>query len=143
MKFEKNIFIDTGAYLALFHKQDRHHQECCKFWEKIDNSNCIPITTNHVIDELATLLARRTDYNFAYRKLHEIYASEYPIIYRPDRDDELKALESFGKYADQKVSFTDCLSFAVINKLKIEQIFSFDKHFSIGSFQVFPSIKLP
>ena len=143
MKLEKHIFIDTGAYLALFHKRDQHHQECCEFWERIKNSNCIPITTNHIIDELATLLARRTDYNFASRKLHEIYASEYPVIYRSDRKDELEALELFEKFADQKVSFTDCISFAILKKLKIEQVFSFDRHFCIERFQVFPSVKHP
>ena len=106
---DKHIFIDTGAYLALFHKRDQHHRKSCKLWEEIKSSECISITTNHIIDELATLLARRTSYAFASRKLHEIYASVYPIITRPDQKDELEALALFSKYADQEVCFTDCI----------------------------------
>lgn len=137
---DKHIFIDTGAYLALFHKRDQHHKKSCEVWDCIKNSECISITTNHIIDELATLLARRTSYDFALRKLHEIYGSEHPIITRPDQKDELAALEFFSKYADQKVSFTDCISFVVMKRLKIQQIFSFDRHFSVGKFKVIPSV---
>lgn len=139
MMNDKHIFIDTEAYLALFNKRDQHHKKSCELWDEISDSERILITTNHVIDELATLLARRTSYDFASRKLHEIYNSEYPIITRSDQKDELAALGLFNKYSDQKVSFTDCISFVVMKRLKIRQVFSFDRHFSIWKFEVIPT----
>jgi len=45
----------------------------------------------------------------------------------------------FQKYADQKVSFTDCISFAMMKRLQIKQVFTFDYHFSLAGFDVFPS----
>lgn len=44
----------------------------------------------------------------------------------------------FEKYSDLEISFTDCISFVLINKNKINSVFSFDKHFSILGFNVFP-----
>jgi len=39
------------------------------------------------IDELATLLARRSNYQFSGTKHQEIYQSKYPIIVRPGYED--------------------------------------------------------
>jgi len=108
---DRRIFVDTGAYLAFFHKADQCHQLACKAWQELESQQRIIVTTNHVLDELATLLGRRTEYAFAARKIAQIYASELVVIERSSELDEYEALAIFQKYADQKVSFTDCLSF--------------------------------
>jgi len=38
-----------------------------------------------------------------------------------------KAWEIFEKYSDKDFSFTDCSSFAIMEMLKINNVFSFDK----------------
>lgn len=128
------IFIDTGAYFAHFYRKDQHHQEALELWQQIEEADISKITTNHVLDEVATLLARKTNYSFAVLKLNEVYNSEIQI-YRPGHQDELEALKLLEKYADQEVSFTDCLSFATMNRLNIEQAFTFDLHFSFAGFK--------
>ncbi|MDM8536365.1 PIN domain-containing protein [Desulfobacterales bacterium HSG17] len=128
-------FIDTGAYFARFYKRDQYHLNSVNLWNRLENEAIITITTNHVLDELATLLARRTSYDFSSRKLGKIYNSDIRIE-RPSEKDELKALEFFRKYADQKISFTDCLSFVVMHKLWISQVFTFDKHFEYAGFEI-------
>lgn len=42
------------------------------------------------------------------------------------------------KYADQGVSFTDCVSFVLMQKGDIRRVFSFDRHFRIAGFEVEP-----
>ena len=136
---DRRIFVDTGAYLALFHKADQRYQQACNAWQELEKQQRIIYTTNHIVDELATLLARRTEYAFAGRKIAQIYASELVIIESCNETDEQSALTLFQKYADQKVSFTDCLSFVVMRRLEIKQVFTFDYHFSLLGFNVFPS----
>jgi len=131
----KHCFIDTGAYLSLFYVKDNYHSSSLKIWNKILDSNIQTVITNHIIDETATLLSRRTNNLFAATKVDKIYQSN-TRIYRPNQQEEEKALILFKKYADQRISFTDCLSFVVMKKLKVKQVFSFDKHFRFAGFDL-------
>ncbi|CAK0762624.1 PilT domain-containing protein [Gammaproteobacteria bacterium] len=138
MMNDKRIFVDTGAYLARFHTADQRYQQAYQAWEQVQNQQRVVVTSHHVIDELATLLARRTDYGFSARKIGQIYASQLALIERSSERDEQTALAFFQKYADQKVSFTDCISFAMMMRLQIRQVFTFDYHFALAGFEVFP-----
>ncbi len=61
------------------------------------------------------------------------------VVARKREADELAALDYFQKYADQSVSFTDCVSFVLMEKYRIPTAFSFDRHFTIAGFDVEPS----
>jgi len=41
-------------------------------------------------------------------------SSKALTILRPEPDEERRALELFKKYGDQRVSFTDCVSFVLM-----------------------------
>lgn len=66
----------------------------------------------------------------------EIYADPDIYIERSTHADELRALTLFEKYADQKISFTDCISFAIMERLNIKQVFGFDQHFQYSGFEL-------
>ncbi len=44
-------------------------------------------------------------------------------------DDERRADEVFLKYTDHRISYTDCTSLAVMERLGIDTLFSFDRDF--------------
>lgn len=44
-------------------------------------------------------------------------------------DDERRADEAFLKYADHRVSYTDCTSKVLMERLGIDTVFSFDRDF--------------
>jgi predicted nucleic acid-binding protein len=136
----RKIFIDTGAYLSYYHKKDTHHQKSVETWKNITQvtKNRL-ITTHHIIDELATLLGRKKDYQYAAGKIKKIFNSNC-IIERTHEIDERMALELFEKYADQQISFTDCLSFVVMQQQNIQTVFTFDKHFQYAGFEVIPPL---
>lgn len=130
------IFIDTGAFIAKYFNRDQYHQRAVEIWNRIgaNGENCI--TSNFVLDETFTLLARRAGYEFAIQRARNIYASHALKIIRPDEKDELSALDFFNKYADQDVSFTDCISFVLMKREKIDRAFSFDRHFQLAGFNL-------
>lgn len=132
------IFIDTGAFLARHLRSDQHHVSATAVWERLasDREQCV--TSNFVLDETFTLLGRRAGYGFAVQRAKSIYASKALSICRPDRKDEINALRFFTKFADQKVSFTDCISFALMKREKISRVFSYDRHFEFAGFHVVP-----
>ena len=129
------IFIDTGAFLARFLEKDQHHSLAKRKWSRLKKIPCV--TSNHVIDETLTLLARRAAYPFAAARAKELYASKHLRIECSQPGDEIEALQYFEKFADQLVSFTDCISFAMMKRIGAEAVFSFDKHFALAGFKAF------
>jgi predicted nucleic acid-binding protein len=51
-------------------------------------------------------------------------------------NDELRDLHFFLKYADQCISFTDCLSFVVMKNHRVKRVFTFDRHFAYAGFEI-------
>lgn len=101
-----------------------------------DQRRCF--TSNFVLDETITLLARRTTYKFAAERARKLLASTSLIVLRPDQGDEESALNIFKKHADQGVSFTDCTSVVLMKRQNTKCAFSFDRHFLIAGFEVEP-----
>jgi predicted nucleic acid-binding protein len=129
------IFIDTGAFIARYLASDQHHKIAVQTWEKIRLAREPLLTSNFVLDETFTLLARRADYKFAAEKARLIYTSNSLEILRPNSLTELAGLELFDKFADQEVSFTDCISFALMREWNVRHVFTFDSHFERAGFK--------
>lgn len=132
------IFIDTGAFLARYIERDQYHDAATDHWQTLHNDRRQCFTSNFVLDETITLLARRSSYEFAAERARNLFESTSLSILRPNASDELAALGLFRKFADQNVSFTDCVSFVLMNKRNITCAFSFDRHFTIAGFDVEP-----
>lgn len=60
-------------------------------WQKVRQQRMRCVTSNFVLDETFTLLARRSSYRFAAEKARTIYVSETFEILRPDAKDERAA----------------------------------------------------
>jgi predicted nucleic acid-binding protein len=132
------IFVDTGPFLARWVVRDQHHPSALRAWREIESRAQRCATSNFVIDETLTLLARRVSYAFAAERGRSLYGSTFLTILRPDRDDEMAALQSFSKLADQDVSFTDCVSFALMKRHRLRRAFTFDGHFAAAGLELWP-----
>ena len=132
------IFVDTGPLLARYLEQDQHHRAARSAWSEIERSSQRCMTSNFVVSETLTLLSRRASQTFAADRGRRLYGSTGFEILRPQREDEIAALEAFTKLADQRVSFTDCLSFALMKRYRLRRAFTFDRHFAAAGFEVWP-----
>jgi len=132
------IFVDSGAFLARHVSADSHHESALSCWDRIARDTEPTATSSFVLDEVFTLMGRRAGYSFAAERARNIYASKAIAILRPDREDELNALKLFEKYADQRVSFTDCISFVLMRRNRMTRVFTFDTHFSLLGFSLIP-----
>ena len=132
------IFVDTGAFLARHLPRDHHHDSSREAWGALASGSVSLLTSNFVLDETFTLLGRWASYGFAADRAAAILTSKNIEILRPDADDELAALDLFRKFADQRASFTDCVSFALMRRHGISRAFSFDRHFELAGFELWP-----
>lgn len=131
----KRLFVDTGAWYALVDKNDPDHKEAVSF---IRNNKIPLLTTNFVFDETITLLRSRLGWNVAKEFGQRLKDSRFVSLIAAKDEDEEKAWEIFLKYKDKDFSYTDCTSFAVMERLRIDTAFSFDSHFQTMKFQVMP-----
>lgn len=131
----KRLFVDTGAWYALVDKNDPDHKEAASF---IRNNQIPLLTTNFVFDETITLLRSRLVWSVAKEFGQRLKDSRFVSLIAVKDEDEEKAWEIFLKYKDKDFSYTDCTSFAVMDRLKIDTAFSFDSHFQAMKFQVMP-----
>lgn len=132
------IFVDTGAFLARYLARDQYHAVAVRSWNELASRGWHVHTSNFVLAETFTLLGRWASHDFAADRAEAILTSGKLEILRPTIEDELEALELFRKLADHKVSFTDCVSFALMRRQRIERVFGFDRHFAYTGFALWP-----
>lgn len=132
------IFIDTGAFLARHVAEDRLHARAAAGWDELARGRAPAFTSTVVLSETFTLLARRAGYAFAAQRARHIFDSGALTVLRPDEREDREALVFFEKFADQGVSFADCSSFALMRRHGIKRVFTFDRHFALAGFEVWP-----
>ncbi len=131
------IFVDTGAWFAAFVPNDPDHAAADVWLTK----NTAPlVTTDYVLDELLTLLKRRGELERAIRLGQSILDGAVARFEWIVPTDFNAAWEVFRQFRDKGWSFTDCTSWAVMERLSIVTAFAFDKHFrQFGNVTVVPS----
>jgi predicted nucleic acid-binding protein len=105
------VFVDTSAFFAWYVRRDALHPIAVKHFRELEESRLI--TTNQ-----------------------RFYAPNPIDIVHTDRLDESAAIAFFRKFADQRVGFTDCISFAVMRRYGIRTAFTFDRNFVDAGFRV-------
>jgi predicted nucleic acid-binding protein len=132
------ILVDTGAFLARHMRGDQHHAEASRVWQDVARSGEPSLTTSFVIDEALTLIGRRAGNGMAAAVGPALYASRVLEIPDPSRDEQLAALGTLERLADQQLTFADCLSFGLLRARHIERVFGLDGDFRVAGFILVP-----
>ncbi len=132
----RELFLDTSAFFAVASRRDANHGVANALMWALGTQRRTLITTNFGVAELHALLLSRIDRQIAARTLAEIDSSQRTTIIRVSADDELRAREIVFGYADKDFSLTDAASFAVMERLRIGESFTFDRNFAQYGFTV-------
>ncbi len=132
-----SVFIDTGVFIAYINKKDEHHAYASRLIDKImKNDFGAAFTSDMIFDEAMTFILYKTgDINKAIsvRDLilgnNEKGIAQFINLLFIDREVFEKALITFIKYAEKKLSFTDCSTIEFMKNRDIENIVSFDEGF--------------
>jgi predicted nucleic acid-binding protein len=118
--------------------RDQFHAAARDAWQRLGRSPERLLTSNLVLAETINLLALRAGPRFAAERGQRLLDSPSLEILRAAREDEAQALLLMAKYADQAVSFTDCIAFVLMRKRRIRRALTFDQHFAAAGFQIWP-----
>jgi len=128
------VLVDTSAWYALVDKSDRDHTSAVT---SVRNLTRPLITTNYIFDETVTLIKVKLGPRIAIDFGRKLWNQELALRIQVLKKDEQKAWDLFSQYDDKGFSFTDCTSFAVMERMKIDTAFAFDDHFTqYGKFSV-------
>lgn len=131
------LFVDTSAWLALNNKNDQYHDEAVSKITKVRQQKIQLVTSEYVFDESITIIRYRISHRAAVAFGDALISSNVASIEDITNEERLKAWVLFKKYRDKDLSFTDCTSFALMVKLKLQKAFSFDNHFKQVGFELF------
>ena len=121
----KPLFIDSGPLVAMVNPGDQFLENAERTWQQIIPTSRPLISSDHVLDEVATAICRTQTPARAARWV------------QAEPNDFAEATNWLEKLSDQRVNFTDALSFTLMRREKITEAFTFDRHFSFAGFQVF------
>jgi predicted nucleic acid-binding protein len=135
------IFVDTGGWIAIATDTDKHHSKSKPHYLQLLKEKTNLLTSNYVLAETYTWLRYHAGYRYAIR-FHEMVTAAENLgnlkILWVDRAIADAAWEIFEKYSDQVFSFTDCTSFVLARRAKVNEVFAFDKDFAVMEFAMRP-----
>lgn len=130
-----SVFVDTSGFKALVDSKDEFHMRIKPIWQHLSQEDIDLVTSNYILDESFTLIRDRCGVKIV-EKFRDILAKSPNLkIIRVSLADEAKAWNWFTKDWS-KLSFTDCVSFALMKRLSIKRVATFDNHFPRAGFKI-------
>jgi predicted nucleic acid-binding protein len=130
-----SVFLDTGLYYALQNEGSSRHEPARSAFEAVLRGQFGPaFTSEYVYDEAVTLVRKRTGRYDEARTVGDriLERDEYPdtvdfhFVSRAEFD---FAVETFDRYDDQPLSFTDATTVALVERYDIDHVLAFDDDF--------------
>lgn len=129
------IFVDTSAFIALIRKDDIFHQKANKWWQ--DNIGIPVFSSNLIFIETMGWIRYKYGKKAAVESGKNFFGGDITLE-RVSLIDEQYAWDLFQKIDGRGISMIDCTTVAIMKRLRIKEIFTFD-----ADFQLFDLILLP
>ncbi len=98
------------------------------------------VTTDYVVYETLTLFKARDNYDRALLVGPQLLSEELADLVWVQPQDVRAAWDVYERFRDKQWSFTDCVSYVIIQRLQIKQAMAFDEHFrQFGIMEVVPA----
>jgi hypothetical protein len=134
----RQIFVDSGAWLAVYDQADQYHPSAIAFWNQLRAQTVQLVTSDYVLDETYTLLKLRASLRAAVALHRMLEASQIVTVVEINSSIFQVAWNLFESYTDKAWSFTDCTSLVIMRQLKLIEAFTFDEHFRQMGFVMRP-----
>jgi len=127
------IFIDSSAVIALKNPSDQFHDSANNYFELVQGVRWVVM--NSTTHETYTRIRYDDSLKLALEVYDWLKSPKFHNIPFEAKDED-QAREILEEYRDHTFSYHDALCAAVMLRIGLFRIFSFDKHFWILGFQV-------
>ncbi len=130
---ESSCFIDTGVFFAAYNRNDEMHLDgALVLLSSVLGWFGRVYTSTYVIDETLTLAKAKLGGQEAIRLAGDMLESKKITRLKVDEDENVlrDSLETFRRHSEVKgLSFTDCTTLVLRDRMKIGALMSFDRSF--------------
>jgi uncharacterized protein len=127
------VFLDTVGLIALWNAADQWHAPAEVAHARVRQERSNLITTTHVLPECGNTVAR-TNLRREVTRLR-ITLTEQNCLIDPIEVDWKQAWKDFDRGNPGDAGIVDLVSFAVMRRLGIRQVFTNDRHFTASGFE--------
>ena len=131
----KAVFVDTSAWYALVDSAEADHAAVAA---ALGAHHGRLVTSDYVFDETLTLTRYRLGWDIACRLGRELRSGEAARMVAVTATDAEHAWEIFASRSDRRLSFTDCSSFALMKRLRLDTAVTLDGDFRRAGYRVLP-----
>jgi predicted nucleic acid-binding protein len=133
--------LDTGPLFSLYDSSDIRAHEVRSSLRTCEERK-FPLYVTHIVAaESHSLVLQRLGHGAALALLNTIYAGGINIAHLVGEDIQ-KALSIIDRYKDQDISFADATTMAVMSRLGIRHVLSYDHHFLVLNFIIAPPLRI-
>ncbi len=125
----QRIIVDTGAIYAFVTRTDPHHEAAVSFVRAWLDRSGVFVLCDVVFAETMVLFKARLGTRIALRVGRELRRNPAYFWIPLGEEGERDTWALFQRYDDKEWSFTDCAILALSQRLKVPQVFGFDRHF--------------
>jgi predicted nucleic acid-binding protein len=130
------VFIDSSAFISLAFPGDNFRKDALTWWQK--NKGTKLYTTNLVIIETLSWVRYKLGKKSAVDLGILLFSGKDITVERITVFDEQKAWKLFQEKDGRGISMVDCTSAVLMKRLKIKEIFTFDRGFKKLGFTIHP-----
>ncbi|MEO8604090.1 MAG: PIN domain-containing protein [bacterium] len=126
------VLVDSGVWIALARANDQHHEAADAQLRKAIAERVPLITTNLILAEVHRFVLFHAGIRPAGLILERIEASPSVSVVYPNTAHDSAARGWLAKLADQRITYTDAVSFAVMESHHCGAVLTFDHDFVLA-----------
>ncbi|MBT4502003.1 MAG: type II toxin-antitoxin system VapC family toxin [Gemmatimonadetes bacterium] len=128
-----SVFVDTSAFLAILDTDDEEHAAAKRIWEHLIATHQAMVCSSYILAETVALVQRRLGVEAVRTFQHDIY----PLLHIKWVDEPIHraGMAAVIAASRRKLSLVDCVSFEVMRRGELHQVFGFDPHFEEQGFE--------
>ncbi len=132
----RRLFVDSGAWIALRSRRDQHHAEADRLFREALQRRIPLATIDLVLAELHRLTLFRAGVLPALRALERIDQSPSVTVHFAAAEHHAAARRWLERLAPHPITYTDAVSFAVMEGLRCRHALAFDHDFTAAGFEL-------
>ncbi len=130
----KQVFADTGYWIALLNPRDELHQKAQELSKKI--GSLYIFTSEMVLAEVLNDFSKRGDFfrQAAIELIESLYSHPNVTVVKQSSSQFQEGLLLYKQRQDKEWSITDCVSLKIMEEYGITEALAYDKHFEQAGF---------